>query len=119
MPSKGRAEQLDAILTSVQDGIIAVNQDSIITQCNPAATRILRLTAQQVQGQPLGPTLFKNLLIQETLRTGCQHNNREVFMAKDHGYCVENTIPLRNSSGDVVGVVAVIKDIQDVKELDS
>jgi len=117
MPSKGRAEQLDAILTSVHDGILAVNQDSIITQCNPAATRILRLTAQQVQGQPLGATLFKNLLIQETLQTGCQHNNREVFIAKDHGYCVENTIPLRNNSGDVVGVVAVIKDIQDVRNL--
>lgn len=117
MPSKGRAEQLDAILTSVHDGILTVNQDSIITQCNPAAVRMLRLSAQQVQGQPLGPALFKNLLIQETLQTGCQHNNREIFIASDHGYCVVNTIPLRNNSGDVVGVVAVIRDAQDVRNL--
>ena len=117
MPSKGRTEQLDAILTSVNDGILAVNQDNIITQCNPAAVRMLRLPAQQVQGQPLGPTLFKNLLIQETLQTGCQHNNREVFIASDHSYCVENTIPIRNNSGDVVGVIAVIKDTQDVRSL--
>jgi len=89
MPSKGRAEQLDAILTSVHDGILAVNQDGIITQCNPAAVRILKLSAQQVQGQSLGSTLFKNLLIQETLQTGCHHNNREVFIASDHGYCDE------------------------------
>jgi len=117
MPSKGRAEQLDAILTSVHDGILAVNQDSIITQCNPAAVRILKLSAQQVQGQPLGSTLFKNLLIQETLQTGCHHNNREVFIASDHGYCVVNTIPLRNNSGEVVGVLAVIRDTQDVRNL--
>lgn len=117
MPSKERAEQLDAILTSVHDGILAVNQDSIITQCNPAAVRMLKLSAPQVQGQPLGPTLFKNLLIQETLQTGCQHNNREVFIAPDHGYCVVNTIPLRNDRGDVVGVIAVIRDAQDVRNL--
>ena len=117
MPSKGRAEQLDAILTSVHDGILVVNQDSIITQCNPAAVRMLKLSARQVQGQPLGPTLSKNLLIQETLQTGCQYSNREVFIASDHGYCVVNTIPLRNNSGDVVGVVAVIRDTQDIKNL--
>lgn len=117
MPSKGRADQLDAILTSVHDGILVVNQNSIITQCNPAAVRILRLSAQQVQGQPLGSTLFKNLLIQETLQTGCQHNNREVFIASDLGYCVVNTIPLRNNCGDVVGVIAVIRDTHDVRNL--
>lgn len=117
MPSKERADQLDAILTSVHDGILAVNQDGIITQCNPGAVRMLRLSAQQVQGQPLGTTLFKNLLIQETLQTGCQYHNREVFIASDHGYCVVSTIPLRNNSGDVVGVVAVIRDTQDVRNL--
>lgn len=117
MPSKGRAEQLDAILTSVHDGILAVNQDGIITQCNPAAVRILKLSAQQVQGQPLGAALFKNLLIQETLQTGCHYNNREVFIASEHGYCVVNTIPLKNNSGEVLGVLALIRDTQDVRNL--
>ena len=117
MPSKERVDQLDAIVTSVCDGILAVNQDSIITQCNPAAVRMLRLSAQQVRGQPLGSTLFKNLLIQETLQTGCQYHNREVFIASDHGYCVVSTIPIRNNSHDVVGVVAVIRDTQDVRNL--
>ncbi|HZK85939.1 MAG TPA: sigma 54-interacting transcriptional regulator [Desulfosporosinus sp.] len=117
MPSKERAELLDAILTSVNDGILAVNQDSIITQCNPAAAHILRLPAQQVQEHTLGPKLFKNLLIQETLQTGCQYHNREVFIASDQGYCVVSTIPLRSNSGDVVGVVAVIRDTQDVRKL--
>ena len=117
MPSKERADQLDAILTSVHDGILAVNQDGIITQCNPGAVRMLRLSALQVQGQPLEPKLFKNLLLHETLQTGRQYNNREVFIALDQGYCVVSTIPLRNNSGDVVGVVAVIRDAQDVRNL--
>ncbi|WP_202946171.1 sigma 54-interacting transcriptional regulator [Desulfosporosinus orientis] len=117
MPSKGRADQLDAIVSSVQDGILVVNQDGIITQCNPAAVRILRLSAQQAQGQPLDPGLIKHLLIRETLETGCQHTNREVFITSDQGYCVVNTIPLRNNSGDVVGVIAVIRDTREVRNL--
>lgn len=117
MPSKERADQLDAILTSVHDGILAVNHRGMITQCNPAAVRMLRLSNQQMQGQPLGPILFKNLLIQETLETGCHYHNREVFIASDHGYCVVSTIPLRNNSGDVIGVIALIRDTQDVRNL--
>lgn len=117
MPSKERADQLDAIVTAVRDGILTVNQQGIITQCNPAAVRMLRLSDQQVQGQPLGSTLFKNLLMQETLQTGCQYHNREVFIESDHGYCVVSTIPLRNNRGDVVGVVAVIRDTQEVRNL--
>jgi len=117
MPAKERAEQLDAILTSVHDGILAVNHHGKITQCNPAAARMLRLATWQMQGQPLEASLFKNLLIQETLQTGCQHHNREVFIASDHGYCVVSTIPLRNNSGEVVGVIAMIRDTQDVRNL--
>lgn len=117
MPSKGRADQLDAIVSSVQDGILTVNQEGIITQCNPAAVRILRLPAQQAQGQPLNPGLIKSLLIRETLQTGGQHTNREVFIAPDQGYCVVNTIPLKNNSGDVIGVIAVIRDTREVRNL--
>lgn len=117
MPSKERADQLDAILTSVHDGILAVNHRGIITQCNPAAIRMLRMPAKQIQGQPLGPILFKNLLIQETLETGHHYHNREVFITSDQGYCVVSTIPLRNNGGDVIGVIALIRDTQDVRNL--
>jgi transcriptional regulator of aroF, aroG, tyrA and aromatic amino acid transport len=117
MPAKERAEQLDVILTSVHDGILAVNQDSVITQCNPAAGRMLRLSPKHVQGHPLGAKLFKNLLIQETLQTGSQYHNREVFIDSEQGYCVVSTIPLRNNRGEVVGVVAMIRDTQDVRDL--
>ncbi len=117
MPSQERADQLDAILTSVHDGILVVNQHGMIMQCNPAAVRMLKLSDKQVQGQPLGPILSRNLLIQETLETGCHYHNREVFIASDHGYCVVSTITLRNNDNDVIGVIALIRDTQDVRNL--
>jgi transcriptional regulator of aroF, aroG, tyrA and aromatic amino acid transport len=117
MPSKERAEQLDAILTSVHDGILAVNQEGIITQYNPAAARILSLPLRKALGQPLGKILFKNLLIQETLQTGSHYHNREVYIDGGDSYCVVSTIPLRNNGDEVVGVVALIKDTQEVRSL--
>lgn len=115
MPSKERAEQLDAILTSVHDGILSVNQDGIITQYNPAAARILGLPVHKALEKPLDPVLFKNLLIQETLQTGSHYHNREVYI--DDSYCVVSTIPLRNNGNEVVGVVALIRDTQEVRNL--
>ncbi|SDF17648.1 PAS domain-containing protein [Sporomusa acidovorans] len=70
MPSKERTEQLNAILGSVQDGILTVNQDYLLTQCNLAAVRILRLSLASVMGQPIDDSLAGNLFVQETLRTG-------------------------------------------------
>ena len=117
MPSKERAEQLDAILTSVHDGILSVNQDGIITQYNPAAARILGLPVKKALGQSLEPILFKNLLIQETLQTGSHYHNREVYIDGGDSYCVVSTIPLRNNGNEVVGVVALIRDTQEVRNL--
>jgi transcriptional regulator of aroF, aroG, tyrA and aromatic amino acid transport len=117
MPSKERAELLDAILTSVHDGILSVNQDGIITQYNPAAARILNLPIKKVLGQSLGTALFKNLLIQETLQTGSHYHNREVYIDGGNSYCVVSTIPLRNNGNEVVGVVALIRDTQEVRSL--
>lgn len=117
MPSKEKTEQLDAILTSVHDGILAVNQEGMITQYNPAAARILNLPIKKALGQPLGDVLFKKLLIQETLLTGSHYHNREVYIESGASYCVVSTIPLRNNGNEVVGVVALIRDTQEVRSL--
>lgn len=117
MPSKERAEQLDAILGSVQDGILTVNQDGMLTQCNQAAARILRLSFASSMGQPLGESLADNLFVSQTLRTGKSFHNREVFVDSKGGYCIVSTLPLRNTQEEVAGVVAVVRDIREVREL--
>lgn len=48
MPFKERAEQLQAVLASVRDGILAVNAAGVLKQCNTAAARILQLSAEAI-----------------------------------------------------------------------
>ncbi len=116
MPSKERAEQLDAVLSSVQDGVLAVNESGRIKQCNTAAACILRLPEKGID-QPLPAELANSLLITRTLREGCSFHNREVFIESIGGYCVVNTRPLKNDASQVVGAVVMIRDGRDVREL--
>lgn len=117
MPSKERAEQLDAVLTSVNDGILVVNCEGIIIQCNTAALRILNMPVGMMLGQTLAENLSWNLLVSETLETGCSYRDREIFVESIGSYCVISTIPLQGNSNEVIGVVTVLRDIRDVRDL--
>lgn len=116
MPSKERAEQLDAVLASVQDGVLAVNEDGILKQCNTAAACILGLDGNRLE-QSLSTELADSLLITRTLREGASFRNREVFLDSIGGYYVVSTRPLRNDTAEVVGAVVMIRDSHDVREL--
>ncbi|MDF2633820.1 MAG: putative sigma54 specific transcriptional regulator with sensor [Pelosinus sp.] len=117
MPSKERAEQLDAVLTSVRDGILVVNCDGKIIQCNAAAARILNLLDGKITGEKIEDHLANNLLVSETLKTGFSYRDREVFVECIGSYCVISTIPLKDNNNEVIGVVAVLRDIRDVRDL--
>lgn len=116
MPSKERAEQLDAILASVQDGVLAVNELGILKQCNTAAACLLGLDDNGLE-QPLASHLADSLLITRTLQEGRSFRNREVFLDSLGGYCVVSTRPLRNDTAGVVGAVVMIRDGRDVREM--
>lgn len=116
MPSKERAEQLDAVLASVQDGVLAVDQHMIVKQYNKAAVHLLQLQGIGL-GAQLPEDLAEGLLIVRSLTDGEAYRNREVFIERIDSYCVVSTRPLYNDTNNVVGVVVMIRDRQDVQEL--
>ena len=116
MPSKERAEQLEAVLTSVQDGVLAVDENGNLTQCNKAAAAILKMKKDGL-GEPLPADLMKNLLISQTLCESYSYRNREVFIESIGGYCVVSTHPLRDDTNKVAGVVITIRDSRDIRDL--
>ncbi|AJQ28963.1 MULTISPECIES: sigma 54-interacting transcriptional regulator [Pelosinus] len=116
MPSKERVEQLDAVLTSVRDGILVVNCDGSIIQCNAAAARILKISSRTMIGQSIENSSW-NALVAETLKTGCSYKDQEMFVECISSYCVISTVPLKDTNNEVIGVVTVLRDIGDVREL--
>lgn len=107
MPSKERAEQLEAVLSSLQDGILSVNMSGIVEKYNKTALHILNLKVDNLD-QPLPAALLDILFISRTIREGYSFRNQEVFMATTGRYCTVSTRPMRNDSGKVTGAVIVL-----------
>ncbi|AQS57668.1 sigma 54-interacting transcriptional regulator [Desulforamulus ferrireducens] len=117
MPSKEKAEQLNAVLTTVQDGILAVNKEGIVTQCNPAAGRTLRMRVHDLIDNPLPEQLAEELLVNKTFATGGSQRNCEVYIGSVGAYCIVSTIPLRLDDRTIGGVVVKLMDNRNMREL--
>ncbi|WP_312517210.1 TyrR/PhhR family helix-turn-helix DNA-binding protein [Anaerospora sp.] len=111
MPSKERAEQLEAVLSSLQDGLLSINLSGIIEKYNKTAINILNLKADSLE-QPLPDALLDILFISRTIREGHSFRNQEVFIAMTGRYCTVSTRPMRNENGKVTGAVIVLCESQ-------
>ena len=116
MPHQEKAEQIKAVLASVSDGIIAINHQARVSQYNPAAERIMRFPYQQVIGKHLAD-ISPDLPLLETLKYGTVYNNREIVLEQSKSHYLASGRPVIDQSGRIIGAVAVLKDISDVREL--
>lgn len=112
MPSKEWAEQLEAVLSSLQDGLLSVNLSGIVEKYNKTALTILNVKADHLE-QPLSAALMDILLISRTMNEGHSFRNQEVFIGTTGRYCTVSTRPLRNDNGKVTGAVIVLCDSQE------
>lgn len=111
MPSKERAEQLEAVLSSLQDGILSVNLAGIVEKYNKAALHILNVKLDNLE-QPLPAALLDILFISRTIREGYSFRNQEIFIATTGRYCTVSTRPMRSDNGKVTGAVIVLCESQ-------
>lgn len=116
MPHQVKAEAIKAVLASVGEGILAINREGLVTHYNPAAEKIIRLPYDEVIGRPLNE-LSPGLPLLETLKTGAVYNNREILLERTKSHYLASGRPILDQRGRVIGAVAVLKDISDVRAL--
>ncbi len=115
-------QTLQAIVESSPLAILALGADGTVKMWNPAAERIFGWSAAEVLGQqnPAVPTELldeSNELFQRVLRGGSLAELETSRQRKD-GTRIDVSIsaaPLRNSSGAVNGLMAIIADITERK----
>ncbi|MDU2065544.1 MAG: sigma 54-interacting transcriptional regulator [Sporomusaceae bacterium] len=117
MPHQLKAEEIRAVLTAIGDGILSIDQQGRVTQYNPAAERILRVPAHKVIGHPLSNFLPEDMAIFAALRSGHVYNNQEVILEKTNSHYLTSGRPIFDQSGRIIGAVAILKDISDVRAL--
>lgn len=112
----------ELVLESTVDGIMTIDTHSIITTLNPAAQKMTGFTLEQAVGKPYREIVdepdFQGPLL-DTLHNGVDHVGVEVdFPVGGKIFRISSsTNSLRDSSGQVIGAVAIFKDITGQKEM--
>jgi PAS domain S-box-containing protein len=108
------------ILTSVQEGIVVHGRDLRYQLWNPYMERMSGLNAKDVLGkdprelfpfleQHGGISAMERALAGEIVtETDMPY---EISQTGEKGWCDNKYVPLRNESGDIIGVIATVRDI--------
>lgn len=118
MPAEEKEKKIRAVFDAVSEGIVAVDVDGNITNVNPVAEKILRRTADGLLGKNIAQVLSVNAPILHCLRDGKPYNYREISLDTGRGRLnfVTTGRPLKDDRGNIIGAVAIITDMSDVKQ---
>lgn len=111
---EAKERERDVILDSTHDGMLAVNAQGIVTLCNRAAERLMGICREEVLGRPAADVI-PNTRLNLVLRTGKAELNQQ--QRTGEATVITNRVPVRDADGQIVGAVAVFRDITEVKAL--
>ena len=113
------------IIDSVGDGVLVTDPEGVVTLINPAAEELTGISRRQVQGHPFritfrdSPVLVD--MVERTRSTGMNISDYEnvMLMTGDHPTPVSaTTSPLLMSNGESIGVILILRDLTNVRELE-
>lgn len=112
---------MQAILTSMVDGLVAVDKEGRILKANRAAESLFMLQEANLLGQTFGSLLHNTDLhdtITNVLRTGIESlAEYSVFPNSENIYRI-NIVPIKGEKEDTEGALAVFHDITDARKFD-
>ncbi|TCO71797.1 sigma-54 interaction domain-containing protein [Marinisporobacter balticus] len=106
--------ELEVILDSTHDAMIAVDEKGIITLFNKAGKKLTKHEGVEVIGKYI-TEVIGNSRLPYILKTGKSELNRKQPLGDIS--IVTNRMPVKDERGKVIGAVAVFRDITEVKEL--
>jgi len=106
--------EIDTIFDSTHDGMIAVNNEGVVTIFNKAAERITRIKGADVIGRPAVEAI-PNTRLHIVLSEGKPEINQEQDIG--NAVIITNRVPIKNKNGKIIGAVAVFRDITEIKNL--
>ncbi|WP_418791282.1 sigma-54-dependent Fis family transcriptional regulator [Phosphitispora sp. TUW77] len=109
----------NAIVNSISEGLITVDEKARITKINAAAAALLKVNAEKVLYSSINELLGYQNPIFQSLRSGEIVNDAE-YRAENgirKSHCSFTCRPIRNPQHKIVGLVAIIREIRDIKQL--
>lgn len=108
----------NAIIDSIDSGVLAIDRSGRITQVNQKAQTILGEDATVI-GRPLAALFGDQIDVGEILRSGSGDLDREVFVHDENRsiQLLSAAKPIRDKHGDSQGVVIIINEINRIRKL--
>ena len=107
-------KEIEVILKSTNDAIIAVDRDEKITLFNQAAEKITGYTAAEVLNKKVGQ-FIKETRLPEILKSGESELNRR--QALGNTIIITSRLPVKDEEGTVIGAIAIFRDITEMADL--
>lgn len=110
-----QSRQLYSVLNFISEGIIATNQDDVVTIFNPSAEKIFGIRSEMAIGKEISRVL-KNTRLDIVRQTGVEELNQ----IQNEGLVkvLTNRIPIL-SDGNVIGALATFRDINDIEQAEA
>ncbi len=122
-----RRNELEALLGSMAEGVVAVDSSGGLLNLNRAAAAMLRLDRNRTLGQPMQENI-RNSRVQEMLSTtltegAALQDEFELAIpgeSLDRPHVIQaQTAPLHDGDGERIGALAVLHDVTQVRRLES
>jgi PAS domain S-box-containing protein len=112
------------IIHCMGDGLLVTNRDEQVVFCNPAGRRLLGVKRPIQVGEPIAhmtndPELLSLVEAAMNLKEGQEMASKELVarMPNDPAL-MANCAPVKDEKNQTIGVVTVLRDITELKELD-
>jgi len=107
-------ELFEKVLNAIAEGIIAIDKEGKITYMNRRASLILNVRPEDVLGKYVVDTI-PNTRLHIVLSTGVPEIDRIQNVGEN--VIITSRIPIRDAEGNIIGAVAVFRDITSVQKM--
>ncbi len=107
------------IVNSISDGLLMLDGQGIVTFVNPTGARILNINAGEALGKHISTLVDFRPVVLKVLETGQGYTDKEFVIETKRGilHFVKTAIPLKNSKGELEGVIDIFREIKRVRQL--
>jgi two-component system phosphate regulon sensor histidine kinase PhoR len=113
--------QRDAILGSMEEGVVALNENGRVIEVNPAAARILGFKVDKARGRLLHEVVRQRELLDfvDAALKAEEPGRRDIVMRRETDqYLHLNGAILRDVDGKAIGLLIVVHDMTEVRRLE-
>ena len=113
--------QTEAVLRSVAEGVVVVNERGVVVFINPAAEKLLGVKCEEKLGRPLTEGLKDEQLLSR-IKKPAQGEEQEIELQslqdQTRRIIRSSNAVVQDESGQTVGMVSVLTDVTKQRELD-